>query len=115
MASLPLLLMAKEPFIQPKFVGPRFDENTLPLSAAKDLVAYEELVVELAKHLYLTKNRDRQRVPKGFADGFHLHLENRLGIGVRFLGLNVSSEHLVFDGLKVRLILPSASFHQQIE
>ena len=75
MASLPLLLMAKEPFIQPKFVGPRFDENTLPLSAAKDLVAYEEVVVELAKHLYLTKNRDRQRVPKGFADGFHLHLE----------------------------------------
>lgn len=67
--------MAKEPFIQPRFVGPRFDESTLPLSAAKDLVAYEELIAELAKHLYLAKNTDRQRVPKGFADGFHLHLE----------------------------------------
>lgn len=67
--------MAKEPFIQPRFVGPRFDEHTLPLSAAKDLAAYEELVVELAKHLYLNKHGDRQRVPKGFADGFHLHLE----------------------------------------
>lgn len=67
--------MAKEPFIQPRFVGPRFDENTLPLSAAKDLAAYEELIVELAKHLYLNKHSDRQRVPKGFADGFHLHLE----------------------------------------
>ena len=67
--------MAKEPFIQPRFVGPRFDEHTLPLSAAKDLAAYEELVVELAKHLYLNKHGDRLRVPKGFADGFHLHLQ----------------------------------------
>lgn len=67
--------MAKEPFIQPRFVGPRFDEHTLPLSAAKDLAAYEELVVELAKHLFLTKNQERKRVPKGFADGFHLHLQ----------------------------------------
>lgn len=67
--------MAKEPFIQPRFVGLRFDESTLPLSAAKDLVAYEELIAELAKHLYLAKNTDRKRVPKGFADGFHLHLE----------------------------------------
>lgn len=67
--------MSKELFIQPRFVGPRFDEHTLPLSAAKDLAAYEELVVELAKHLYLSKNSDRKRVPKGFADGFHLHLE----------------------------------------
>jgi hypothetical protein len=76
MISLPQLLMAKEPFIQPRFVGPRFDEHTLPLSAAKDLAAYEELVVELAKQLYLNKHQgNRQRVPKGFAEGFHLHLE----------------------------------------
>lgn len=67
--------MAKVPFIQPRFVGARFEEHTLPLSAAKDLAAYEELVVELAKHLYLNKNSDRQRVPNGFADGFHLHLQ----------------------------------------
>lgn len=67
--------MAKESFIQPRFIGPRFEEHTLPLSAAKDLAAYEELIVELAKHLYLTKHGDRQRVPKGFADGFHLHLQ----------------------------------------
>ncbi len=67
--------MAKEPFIQPRFVGPRFDEHTLPLSAAKDLAAYEELVVELAKHLYLNEHSDRQRVPKGFVEGFRLHLQ----------------------------------------
>lgn len=76
MVSLSQLPMAKELFIQPRFVGPRFDEHTLPLSAAKDLAAYEELVVELAKQLYLNKHHgSRQRVPKGFAEGFHLHLE----------------------------------------
>jgi hypothetical protein len=67
--------MKKEPFIQPRFVGPRFEEHTLPLSAAKDLAAYEELVLELAKHLFRLKHKGRERVPKGFAQEFSLHLE----------------------------------------
>lgn len=67
--------MTKEPFIQPRFVGPRFEGHTLPLSAAKDLAAYEELVLELAKHLFRQKQQDRIRVPKGFAHGFSLHIE----------------------------------------
>jgi hypothetical protein len=67
--------MTQEPFIQPRFVGPRFAGHTLPLSAAKDLAAYEELVLELAKHLFRQKNQDRVRLPKGFASGFSLHIE----------------------------------------
>lgn len=67
--------MTKEPFIKPRFVGARFEAHTLPLSAAKDLVAYEELVLELAKHLFREKQTDRVRVPKGFANDFSLHLE----------------------------------------
>lgn len=67
--------MIQEPFIQPRFVGPRFEGHTLPLSAAKDLAAYEELVLELAKHLFREKQTDRVRVPKGFAQGFSLHIE----------------------------------------
>ena len=70
-ASKPLP-MIKEPFIQPRFVGPRFDEHTLPISVAKDLAAYEELVLELAKHLVRQKHG---RVKKGFAQGFSLHIE----------------------------------------
>ncbi len=66
--------MIKEAFIQPRFVGPRFEEHTLPLSAAKDLAAYEELVLELAKHLYREKQTDRVRLPKGFASDFSLHI-----------------------------------------
>ena len=65
----------KSEFVQPCFQGARFVEHTLPLEVARDLAAYETLVVELAKHLYLQEHQDRQRVPKGFTSDFHLHLE----------------------------------------
>jgi hypothetical protein len=62
-------------FLHPKFDGARFSEHTLPLEVARDLAAYETLVVELAKRLYIKDHPERQRVPKGFAADFHLHLE----------------------------------------
>ena len=65
----------KEEFLQPRFTGARFEESTLPVELARDLAAYETLVVELAKALYLQDHPERQRVPKGFASGFQLHLE----------------------------------------
>lgn len=65
----------KSEFVQPILEGARFDAHTLPLEVARDLAAYETLVIELAKHLYLDDHKDRQRVPKGFAADFHLHLE----------------------------------------
>lgn len=65
----------KYEFIQPRFAGARFEEHTLPLDVASDLRAYEELVIELAKRLYLKEHPSRQRVPKGFDADFHLHLE----------------------------------------
>ncbi len=67
--------MVKDLFIQPRFVGPRFEEHTLPVAAVKDLAAYEELILELAKHLYREKHPNRARVPKGFGNDFNLHLE----------------------------------------
>lgn len=67
--------MTPELFIQPRYVGQRYEAHTLPLSAAKDLAAYEELVLELAKHLFREKQGNRVRVPKGFANNFSLHIE----------------------------------------
>lgn len=64
----------KTEFVQPRFVGPRFEEATLPVEVARDLAAYEKLVKELAKHLYLRDHKERERVPKGFAADFQLHL-----------------------------------------
>lgn len=65
----------KTPFVQPRFTGSRFDEHSLPVDVAKDLAAYQDLVVQLAKHLYLKDHPERQRVPKGFESSFELHLE----------------------------------------
>lgn len=62
-------------FSQPRFTGARFDEHTLPVDVARDLAAYESLIVELAKHLYLQEHPERQRVPKGFAADFRLDIE----------------------------------------
>ncbi|HRE83873.1 MAG TPA: hypothetical protein PLN52_22710 [Opitutaceae bacterium] len=61
-------------FLTPRFVGPRFHSGTLPLAVARDLAAYEDLVRELAKSLYLKENSGRRRVPKGFDAAFSLHL-----------------------------------------
>jgi hypothetical protein len=65
----------KSEFVQPRFEGARFTEHTLPLDVVKDLAAYEALLIEFAKYLYLKEHPERQRVPKGFAADFHLHLE----------------------------------------
>lgn len=65
----------KTEFLKPRFTGPRFDEHTLPVEVARDLAAYEELVVEVAKHLYIRSHEGRQRVPRGFEQEFSLHLE----------------------------------------
>jgi hypothetical protein len=55
-------------FVQPKFTGSRFANHTFPVDVARDLAAYEALLIELAKCLYLLEHPERQRVPKGFAD-----------------------------------------------
>ncbi len=68
-------------FLKPRFTGARFDEHTLPVEIARDLAAYEELIIELAKHLWLTDHPGRERVPKGFEKGFSLHLEGMVGEG----------------------------------
>jgi hypothetical protein len=87
----------KTRFLQPTFEGVRFAEHTLPLEVARDLAAYEKLVIELAKQLYLRKNPDRQRVPKGFADDFHLHLESiKRGSAQPVLAI-VTDDELPFD------------------
>jgi len=64
----------KSLFLKPRLVGSRFDEHTLPLDVLKDWAAFEELVVEVAKHLYIEENPGRKRTPKGFTEDFSLHL-----------------------------------------
>ena len=66
------------PFLEPKLEGGRFDNHTIPLEVLKDWAAFEELVVEVAREIFLKENPERRKAPNGFGDGFSLHL---VGIG----------------------------------
>jgi len=65
-----------EEFLKSTFKGKRFDEHTLPMGLMRDLLAYESLIIDLAKHLYRVQHPNRQRLPKGFAASFRLHLKD---------------------------------------
>lgn len=61
-------------FIAPRLVGSRFDDHSLPVNILEDFTALEDLLVEVAKGIYLSENLNRKRVPKGFSDGIYLKL-----------------------------------------
>lgn len=61
-------------FMIPVFRGKRFENHEVPLDVLPDLAAYRDLVLELARHLFLAGSPSRKRVPKGFVDSFQLVL-----------------------------------------
>lgn len=63
------------PFLKPKLEGARFTEHTIPLDVLKDWAVFEDLVIEVAKSIYRKDNPARVRAPKGFDQGFTLHLQ----------------------------------------
>jgi hypothetical protein len=66
------MVMTTRRFATPVFRGGRFESQMLPVDVLPDLAAYRDLVVELAKHLFLQRNPQRKRVPKGFVESFQL-------------------------------------------
>lgn len=73
---LPADPMTDTTFIAPRFTGKRFEQHRLPVSLLEDLAAFEDLLVEMAKYIYLEENPSRQRVPRGFTDGISLQLSS---------------------------------------
>jgi hypothetical protein len=61
-------------FLNPKLTGKRFDDHSIPIELLEDFAAFEELIIELAKVIYLEKNTSRQRVPRGFSESVSLKL-----------------------------------------
>lgn len=54
------------------FAGPRFEDAGLELDVLSELLAYRKLLVETAKELWRSENRERQRLPKGFEESIRL-------------------------------------------
>ena len=61
-------------FMSPRLNGPRFSDHSLPVSILEDFTALEDLLIDLAKGIYLEENLNRIRVPKGFSEGIYLKL-----------------------------------------
>lgn len=61
-------------FIAPRLIGSRFEDHSLPVNILEDFTALEDLLIEVAKGIYLSENLNRKRVPKGFSDGVYLKL-----------------------------------------
>lgn len=68
--------MKNEAFLAPRLIGSRFEDHTLPVSMLEDFSELEQLIIEVAKGVYLEENSNRRRVPKGFTDGIYLKLES---------------------------------------
>jgi hypothetical protein len=66
--------MQEKIFIAPKLKGSRFDDHSLPVNILEDFISLEDLLIEVAKGIYLSENINRKRVPKGFSDGIYLKL-----------------------------------------
>lgn len=64
----------KTEFLKPRLVGTRFEEHSIPVEVLKDWAAFEGLIVEAARWLYLEEYPKRKRTPRGFAQSFALHL-----------------------------------------
>jgi len=67
-------MSTEKEFFAPRLLGHRFDDHTLPVNILEDFSAFEELIFELSKEIYLDKNPQRKRVPKGFTDNVYLKL-----------------------------------------
>lgn len=63
-------------FLKPRLTGKRFDDHTIPLELLEDFAALEELLIEVAKWIYLNENSDRKRVPRGFNNKVELKLSS---------------------------------------
>ncbi len=61
-------------FIAPRLIGSRFADHSLPVNILEDFTALEELLIEVAKGIFLSENINRKRVPRGFSDGIYLKL-----------------------------------------
>jgi hypothetical protein len=68
-------------FVTHTLHGARAEQHSMPVEVLADLAVYKEIVVAVARALFFSRNPGRQRVPRGFEDGFQLVLRQAIGHG----------------------------------
>ena len=66
--------MNKAPFLNPRLIGTRFKDGTIPLEFLKDFAVLEKIIVEVAKAEFFKDHPDRQRTPRDFTKGIELKI-----------------------------------------
>lgn len=61
-------------FLEPRFIGKRFENHSLPLDILRDLASLESFFCKTVTHLYFKEHPDRQRLPRNFFDGISIKL-----------------------------------------
>lgn len=96
-------------FLAPRLVGKRFEGASIPLEMLRDLAALEDMLVEVAKWVFLERNVTRQRLPRGFAESIHLRLIGvREGSAVPIIMLQSSEDTLLPLGHRYQPYLDEA-------
>lgn len=67
--------MTTKPFTKLIFQGARFTQARMPLEVLPELAAYRDLLLAVARFVYLTRHPHRQRLPKGFESALQLVLD----------------------------------------
>lgn len=62
-------------FLRPKIEGARFEDHAIPLDFLKDLAAFEEFVISVAKTEWIKSNPGRKRTPREFMSGVTVKLK----------------------------------------
>ena len=87
--------MTTADFLHLRLIGARFDDHTIPLALIKDIAVLEEMIVEVAKHRFLSDHPERRRTPRGFTKNIDLRLAAmRSGSAVLDIGLALGSLEL---------------------
>ena len=63
----------KKPLMEPRLLGARFEDHTIPLEILRDIAVLEEFVIAVAKWKFVESN-GRIRAPKGFTDPLSIAL-----------------------------------------
>ena len=63
-----------ERFLTLTFDGGRFSSHSAPVDVLAELATLQQLMLRIARHLYLARHGDRQRVPRGFPEAAQLYL-----------------------------------------
>lgn len=102
--------MPELPKLSPKFEGPRFGKHTIPIELLDDLIAYRDLIKDVAKGLFRKEHPERRRVPSAFEQLFRLAISDvKNGSAVAELVPDISDSDDEAEILQYAPYLTSAS------